>query len=419
MNEGGRTVEGVPPDTRPGALIRAGLRRGALLAFLPVLLAGQLAALIAYTAIGWDDPWGSVRVGLAVSLTSVRVAFDVVATASGDVRPAAGQLIVMTGALTIAVLVLSYRAGRAQGRGLEDTPVVAALAGSVVGVGFGVPAFIAALPVTLTLERFGIDRLEPVLWQAFVLPVVVSGCAGALGAVSLARDALSGRLGARVVAACRGGALAFWWGAVLGFIALLVIAALLPKQVGEYARALERASTAGPIVLAGQTLLLPNAAVMVLGTSMGATTTLTVGTYGAVTLTRAGIDANGAAGGSVLALLGVDRPDIVRFPWWFAGLAAVPSAATIIGGRTAAADADGIAQRALRGASAGVIYALLCALGVWAASITVPAWWIGDETVSLGATPAPMAALALAWGVVGGAIGGAIRWPARLSADPA
>jgi hypothetical protein len=293
------------------------------------------------------------------------------------------------------------------------------LAGGTVALGFGVPAVIASLPATLTIDRSGLDRLQPVVWQALVLPVVVAGVAAGVGAASGARDAVVDRLGARVVAACRGGAVAFWWGAVLAFVALLVIAALSPKQVGDYARALDRASNEGAVAVAGQALLVPNASVLVLGTSMGATTTLSVGSQGSVALTSRGLDPDGSAGEFVLSVVGVTHPDNLRFPWWFAAIGLVPTVATIAGGRAAASGAVSTRERTLRGASSGLVYASLCAVGVWAASISVPAWWISGETVSLGVSPIGVAGLALLWGVLGGAVGGAIRSRPRLNADRA
>ena len=412
MTAGGPAPVEVPPDSRPGALLLGGLRRGALFVFAPVFVAGQLIAFAAYAVTGWDGPWAWGRVGLATSLTSVRVAFDV---SSSGVETGGGQVIVATGALTIAVLVLSFRAGREQARGLEGRPPIAVIAGAAVGLGFGVPAFVMSPAATLTMARFGIDKLQPVLWQALVLPIVVAGSAGAVGAAADVRDAVSDRLGDRVVAACRGGAVALWWGVVGSFVALLVIAAASPRQVGEYARALDRASQGGAVALAGQALLLPNISVLVLGTSMGATTTLTVGTHGAVTLTTDGVDANGAAGAFVLAVAGVARSDVIRFPWWFEALAIVPGVATILGGRAAAADADNAIERTIRGAASGIVFAALSVVAAWAASIAVPAWWISGESVSLGASLRAVGALGLAWGVLGGAIGGAIRWPVRLS----
>src|SRR6185436_19461467 len=193
-------------------------------------------------------------------------------------------------------------------------------------------AFVVSLPVSLSFARFGIDHLEPVRWQAFVLPVLVAGAAGAIGGLARARERLSEGGGATVLAAIDGGARALWWGTVLALVGELFVAA----------------------------------------TSMGATTTLQIGSNGALDLTWQGIEANGSAGGFLAAIAGSGGLEVARFPWWFAGFFLVPLAATVIGGRTAARDARTLRERVGRGAAAGVVFAALCALAVWAASITLP-----------------------------------------------
>jgi len=42
-----------PPATAPGDVVVAGLRRGALLVFLPVFVAGQALAWLTYAASRW------------------------------------------------------------------------------------------------------------------------------------------------------------------------------------------------------------------------------------------------------------------------------------------------------------------------------------------------------------------------------
>lgn len=420
MSTGGPTREEVPPDTRPTALLLGGLRRGALLVFLPVFGVGQLLAGLTYAATGWYRLWSWCKIGLAESLTSARVAFDAtVASVSLD-GATASRLIVVTGALTVAVLVLAFRAGRAQARGLERRPVAAALAGSVVGLGFGIPAFVAALAVTLSFPRFGIDQLQPVLWQALLFPIVVAGAAGAIGGLGVARERLAVGRGARVLAAVGGGAAAFWWGTVLSFVGVLVTAALSPGPVGSYARFVDRAGAAGAPTVIEHALLVPNQSVLVLATSMGATTTLRVGPNGAVDLTRRGIDANGSAGEFLAAIVGSADLELARFPWWFTGFVLVPLAATVIGGRRASVDAPSIRERIVRGAWSGIVFACLCMIAVWAASITLPTWGVGRfGSITIGAPPLTTGSLGLAWGVLGGAVGAAVPWPARLSAGRA
>ena len=420
MSTGGPTRAEVPPDTRPRALLLGGLQRGALLVFLPVFAAGQLLAWLTYAATGWYHPWSWTKIGLGVSLSSVRVPFDATVTVRDGLSGGGAQtarLVVATGALTVAVLVLSFRAGRHQSRGLERRPVAAAVAGSIVGLGFGIPAFVAALPVRLSFPRFGIEQLEPVRWQSLVLPLVVAGTTGAIGGLARARDHLDEGRGADLVAAIGGGATMFWWGVVFSFVGVLLAAALSPGPVGSYARFVDRAGAGGAATLIGHGLLLPNQSVLVLATSMGATTTLQVGATDALDLTWRGIHANGSAGEFLAAIAGSADLQVARFPWWFAGFILVPFVATVLGGRSAGVDATSVGQRVLRGAVAGPVFGVLCAVAVWAATITVPTWGLSRfGSISLGTPPLIAGAIATAWGVVGGIGGAAIPWPARFSA---
>jgi hypothetical protein len=423
MSVGGLTREEAPADTRSRALLLAGLRRGALLVFLPVFAAGQLLAWLTYAATGWYHPWSWTKIGLAVSLSSVRVPFDATVTVRdglvGD-RTQTARLVVATGALTVAVLVLAFRAGRHQARGLGRRPAAAAVAGSVVGLGFGLPAFVVALPVRLSFPRFGIEQLQPVRWQSLVLPVVVAGAAAAIGGLARARDHLDEGRAADLVAAIGGGARMFWWGVVFSFVGVLLAAVLSPGPVGSYARFVDRTGAGGAATLIGHGLLLPNQSVLVLATSMGTTTTLQVGANDALDLTWRGIHANGYAGEFLAAIAGSADLQVARFPWWFAGFFLVPFAATVLGGRSAAVDAASLRHRVVRGAAAGPVFGVLCVVAVWAATITVPTWGLsGFGSISLGVPPLVAGAVATAWGVVGGIVGAAIPWPARFSAGRA
>jgi hypothetical protein len=426
MNVGGPTREDAPPDTSARTLVIGGLRRGALLVFLPVFAAAQALAWLTYAVTGWFRPWSWFKIGNAVALTGTRVGFDVTVAlrdlASGSSGTAASELVVATGALTIAVLVLAYRAGREQARGLERRPQAAAAAGAIVGIGFGVLSFVTALPVSLVLPRLGIEELRPMWWQALVMPVAVASVAGAFGGLARARERLDASGAAWVVAAIRGGAGAFWWGSSLAFVGLLIAAVLSPSPVGAYARFVDRTGGGAALVVEHATLV-PNQSVLVLGASMGAPTTLRVGTQDVLEISRGGVDAAGPAGPFVAAILGSPDQHLAEFPWWFTAFLLVPAAAAVIGGREAGRDASERKERLLRGAGAGIVYAACCTVAVWASSITLPGIGVGlaqfgAGPIRLGASPVGTGALALAWGVVGCSVGALVPWPARFSAVP-
>jgi hypothetical protein len=413
MSTGGPAAAQVPPDTRPGALLLGGLRRGALLVFLPVFVAGQALAWLTYAASGWYHPWSWFKIGAAETLASVRVPFSSTETSQGVTSVATLQ--VAMGALTIAVLVLAFRAGREQSRGLEKRPVAAALAGSAVGLGFALPMFVAAFPITLGFPQFGIDRLQPVLWQAFVLPLVIAGATGAVGGLARARARVEDALpwGPRLVAAVRGGATAFGWGIVLSFIGFLALAAVSSGPTSAYARFVGRTGGSGAATVIQHAVLLPNQSAMFLATSMGATSQLSIAGEGAVELTRTGVATTSEAGSFLAAYVGASGTS-AAFPAWFAVFLSVPAIACVIGGRAAVLRAVGRGERILRAALGGVVFAVLCGLASDAATLIVPAWahLIGGS-VELGTPPVATAGLALVWGTLGGVVGALIPWRER------
>ena len=403
MNAGGPTHAEVPPDTRPGALLLGGLRRGALLVFLPVFVAGQTLAWLTYAASGWYHPWSWFKIGLAQTLASVRVPF-----ASTGLDPAEeASLQVAFGALTIAVLVLAFRAGREQARGLERSPRQAALAGSLIGFGFALPMFLAAFPITLGFPQFGIDRLRPVLWLALALPLVVGASAGALGGLGRSDIAVKGgsTWTRRAITAARCGALAFWWAIVLAFVGFLVLAAVSPGPTGAYARFVSRTGGSGAATVIQHAVLLPNQSVLFLTTSMGETTSLSLRGEPAVEITRTGISAVGDLGGFLAAYSGASG-DQADFPSWFAVFWLIPLAGTLLGGRAAGSAVRTWGERLIRGTLAGCVFALVCTVAAWTATLVVPAWaGLTGGSVTLGPDVPATFARALVWGLAGCTLG--------------
>jgi len=246
-----------------------------------------------------------------------------------------------------------------------------------------------------------------VLWQAVVLPLAVCGSCGAIGGLSIARAAIEprGRWGVRWVGAARGGFAAFWWGLALAFAGFLILAALEPGATGAYARFVGRSGGSGAALIVQHALLLPNQSTMILATSMGVPTTLDVGAMTVARLTLSGVHTEGTIGAGLAALVGAPSTS-AGFPAWYLAFLALPAAASLIGGRSAGRAAGGRPEAALRGALAGVVYAMLCGVAGWAAAIVLPPWSaILGGPLRLGVEPLTTALIALVWGVVGGTIG--------------
>jgi len=400
-----RAAGEAPPDIRPSALLLAGMRRGALLVFLPVALAGQGFAWLGYTISGAYRPFSWLKIGFAYALGSVRVPFAAtVDDPAGGAAATTEPFVVAIGALTVAVVVLAFRAGGEQAGGLEDRPFAAAAAGAAVGIGFAVPSFLIAFPVRLSFPNLTVDLVRPELWAALVVPLVLVGVTGATGGIAAAHDHLrSSAWGVRVAAAARGGFAALWWGLALAFIGFLALAAVETNATRAYGRAVDAAGAAGAIAVVHHALLLPNQSAMILSVSMGAPVELAGGGNGA-TIALTGIDRVGD-GTLLLGFVGMVEPH-VDLPAWYLLFALVPLAATVIGGRRAGEGARSPRERAASGALAGVVYAVLAVVAAWAATVVLPALTpLFGGPPHLGPDLERTFLLALAWGVLGGMIG--------------
>jgi hypothetical protein len=389
-----------PPDTRPGALVLAGVRRGFLVVFLPVALGAQVVAFLGFAISGAYGPWSWVKIGLGYALMSARVPFDVTvrrsATLTASDASVPRTLALALGALTIAVVVLAFRAGRAQARGLERDPGQAVAAGVTVGLGLALPMGIVAILVRLSFPRAGVTALEPVLWTAFTLPLVLVCASGAAGGLTAARGALArGGPGAFILRAARAAASMVWWGLVFGTIAFLVLIAVRPSATRWYARTLGDAGAGGAVAIVHHALLVPNQSAMILATASGSPVRLTAGDTILVSVSLTEVDATGF-GGDAIAL---GRGYLVFL--------LVPALAAIMGGRSAGEGARSARVAIACGALAGGIYALLAGVLAWASSVQAPLPGLGSQA-SLGSAPAVTAALGAAWGVAGGVVGALI-----------
>jgi hypothetical protein len=256
------------------------------------------------------------------------------------------------------------------------------------------------------------------LWVAFALPLAVAGSAGAVGGLAGAREQIEGSSawGARCAAAARGGATAFWWGLVLSFVGFLALAAVSAGPPGAYARFVGRTGGSGAATVIQHAVLLPNQSAMILAVSMGATAELSVAGDAAVELDRSGVRTTSEAGSFLAAYVGA-AGSRAAFPSWYALFLLIPALACVLGGRAAAAGTKPMGERIVRGTSSGVVFAGLCGLAAWGATLVVPTWASAlGGSVSLGTPLFTTTALALGWGTVGGLVGAAVPWPGRAAA---
>lgn len=394
-----------PAPPRPGlsGLVPSGLRRGALEVFVPVALAGQAVAWLVYAVSGAYRPWSWFKIGLAYALGGSRVGFTTtsVRVKGGEVFVTVAPLTVTIGALAVALVVLAFRAGRAQGRGVPRSPSRAALAGALVGPGLALPMFVGALLVRLGFPDYSIDSMRPVMWQAALFPLIVGCLVGAAGGVSATREALEkSEKGSRLVGVARGGLLAYVLGMSFSFLAFLTLAAVETDATAAYARFVG-SGKGGAVTVLHHALVLPNQSSMLLGVTMGSPVSLSLAEGADADISLTGIEFEGD-----LARLFMEEGQRLDFPSWYLAFLVVPLASTVLGGRRAGSGARSRREASLRGALAGLMFALLCAGTAWASAISLPVFAeILGGSPSLGASFWRTLLVALPWGLFGGVVG--------------
>jgi hypothetical protein len=397
-------------DTGPTAALPA-VVRGGLLAFLATAAVAQIApllielfggglALSTALKLGWFYELAFHRVGIVVSGTDGFEAHLSVAFLSG----------------TAFVLWLLFRAGRSAGAATSASSVrTRVLAGAMVGPVYALPIALISALVRVELATGGTlvpgtVRFEGVVWQAFAYPAllgaVAGGAGGALGVL---------RADARVSAWLIGGWRMLLAALGLATVGVLLLAAVRPQGLATYTRVVSGNGPRSALLGIGHhALVLPNQSFLVLAPSMGGCTSLS-GPGGTEPLVCPGALPALDDPAFIAAVSQVDgaRPSAPTRPmpvgYWLFLL--VPAIATVDAGRWAGRTwraRDGSRERALRGAGAGAVFAVLVGTGTWMASLEVGLTLnatSASASFTLGANPVETALLALAWGVVGGPLG--------------
>ncbi len=415
-------------DGGPGARAMSLLViRSGVVAFVVTALAAQIVPALIEVFGGGLALSTALKLGWFYELSFHRVAIDV--AGSGGV----------TGRLSVAFLLgtglgmwVLFLAGRTAARHAGPSLRARLLAGAMVGPAYALPIVVITSFVRLRLHTGGgvfpeTVGFHGVVWQAFAFPAMIGiaagGAGGAMGALPR---------GSRAHAWLVGG----WRGLVsalgLAVIGVLLLAAVRPQGTATYARIV---SSNGPrtalLLLGHHALLLPNQSFFVLGPSMGGCAELT-GSDTSLPLLCPGrlpvldvpaiLDDLARVGGADPTTTGVitDRP----MPAGYWAFVLIPALATLAAGRYAGSSASGSSrspEALVRGAGAGVVFAVLVGVGTWMASAAFDVRAVDGSSArsfTLGPRPLPTALLALAWGVVGGALGASIRGQAEGTPVP-
>jgi hypothetical protein len=380
----------LPADRGPSGGVRAlGIAAlGGTLAFAVVVVVGQVLALAGSIVTGILDVAAWARLGLLTALLALRGELE---ATPGDVSflDAAGagsfRWRLMPSLLTILFLWLASRAGRRVARDRPGRSPAESVALAAAGAGVAVAALAAVIAGLVTISLSGIGlTLE-------VSPGSATLCGGMLAATAAGVGAfLEASATTRAARVIRGGIEGYALALGLLAAAFLLVATFEPRATRSYVDALRGLGSSGAAVAGAHVLVLPTQSALLLAPASGSCLELTADRLGAEICPWR---VSGAGLSSPLS------------PWFWL-MNAVPIASGAIAGWRAG-------QRFPRrpalaaGTAAGAAFGILAILG---AAVAAPRWFLPAPIPLsvVGAAPrwVPTALALLAWGTVGGALGG-------------
>jgi Family of unknown function (DUF6350) len=342
----------------------------------------------------------------------------------------------MTG--TLLVVILLARGGRRVAAAVGGPGWLRGLHGAKIALPYGVLCLLVSL-----LERFtlhlpgssfpGVDAtgvlVHPAYLQALLWPLllgIVAGFIGGLRSTPETDRATSTRL---LRGAVSGAVAMLAFALALSFLGLLILAALHPDATRAYLDGMFRAGTSrGLALLALNLLALPNLCVWLLVPAMGSCVAGHV-SYGGASysscLISYGHVATRAAlrGVETLGPFATDPRQLPRPNSGYLGMMGIPLLAALLGGYVAGRTATSPTRSAASGAGvlAGAGFGLLVAAASLLAALILQVHGVpglegggrpvGTATLWLGPAPLQGGLFALAWGFLGGSLGGLLAGP--------
>jgi hypothetical protein len=375
------------------------------LAFVGTALAGQLVGFATWLAgaraygarlplkLGWLYLVSFHRVGIRLTLTQPFGFGDGSAPAAAGPATYTFHVAMLCG--TILSGALLFRAGRIAARRGSNSPWTMA----VIALGYAVPILVGSLFVTLRFPDAGVVGIRPVAWESFALPALFAATVAGVGALSLVKME---EATARARAWFRAGARMFAAAILLAFVGFVVLAGVRPDASGAYLRWIGGNGSAGALVATHHVLLLPNQSLWIFAPAMGSCDELAGGSSEPTELCGRSLTIPGGVGEAVSNLFGFPyQAFVLAVP--FLLFALVPAVAVIAGAARSSASGS-VARRLLDGAASGVVFSLLVWVGALVSRITIDEGGAG-ALFAAGPEPVRTGLLALAWGIVGGAIG--------------
>jgi hypothetical protein len=403
------------------ALVTGVLAEGALYLAYFGTKAGQRPSAILLARLGGVVFYAFHHVGMVLDVSRINVPAVITLGASARITLA---LALMTG--TVLVVALLYLGGRSVARSVGGPSWLRGVHGAKVAVPYAAICLLSTLGVRFPTSRLpagvggGSIHVHPSYLAALLWPLalgVVFGYAGGYRRSSEAASWETGRTARWIRGAIAGGWRMLFWGLLFGFVSLLGMAATHPHLTRAYFDGAFRGGTLSGLALVYlNSLVIPNMAAWVLFPAMGTCVGVTGSAISVCALSYTHFPSLGQAGPSVPGFGGLPFPQFPAPSAVYYAFVAIPVVAVLLGGRAAAkrSDAGTRAEAVSVGALAGVAFALFALGTLVLADVELKVRGsVGAISQLVEARIGPDlwtgVLLALAWGLVGGAVGGLIR----------
>jgi hypothetical protein len=404
--------------------------RSGLIALGWVALAAEAFSFLIYFLAGRPfRPWSFVKIGWLYLLSFSRVGLRVTVGGplSALIKGGVGGETIYTVHLafllgTALAAWLLFRAGRSAALRADLSPLGRAATGAAVAIPYAGFAFLGSFLAVVRFPAQGVPLIRPIPWQALVFPLLMAAACGAAGGLAAAEERIrANRIGRWCVRSVSGGWRGLEAGLVLSVAGLLVLAVVYPDSTGAYSRWLALHGRTGALIFAHQVLSLPNHAMFILAPAMGSCDTVAGGGHAVRMLCPGSFVApqlllyiplfhgvpstlvQAVAGSAGVGISSGSTPGVFRL------FLLVPVVAATFGGRVAASGLRRLGERMAAGIGAGIVFAVLVGAVAWSARVALTLPPTSSESavrVTLGPELVPTVLLALAWGIVGGALGG-------------
>ena len=440
---------------RPTAWLTAGWTTAlihGLLTFVVMAALGQVASFAAYAVgagqslpvstfvrIGWFYFGAFHHVALSIGIPDLDLS-GLGGAVSGLNLPTNGSVGYQLGfaplLITLLAVWLLYRAGCEVADRGGGGPVARAIHGLKVAPVYAIPAFLLSVLVSIKVSI----PLQPVMSgelqfklssaQSFVMPFTIAAVAGIAGGLRSARKNVDGAFLGRLSGVLSGGAWMLLLGMTLSYLGLFLAGAVQPDDpiaattpsTAKYYRTVFQKPDVGAVVFAHHVAFAPNEAMWVLVPAMGSCD----GVYGSASYAflcygkyplSVSLPSTGTLEGlDVTAQAPTPQVSFGTIPVAYFLFLLAPALAVLLGGRMAArrGSARTRNEAAALGGAAGVVFALLVVGVGYLSTITAGAaansmGINAGGSVRLGPDIVSGGLLALAWGVVGGMLGGLLH----------